>query len=184
MTNKDAITLSGKSVVFIGFMGVGKTSIGQLVAQRLDRTFIDIDAEIENEYQMPVTEIFKKMGEKSFREKEKNMIKSYAKQKWMVLSLGGGAFIQEEIRETCIANCIVVHLDISWEAWKERLSLLVGSRPVLQGKTLEEMESLFDERQKFYKGHSKIITDGLTEEAIADQIIASLSSVENKGSSF
>jgi len=174
----------GKNIVLIGFMGVGKTTIGRLLAEKLERPFIDIDQEIECEYQMPITEIFSELGEKAFREKEKNMIKNYAKQKQKVLSLGGGAFMQEEIRETCLTNCIVVHLDISWEAWKERLSLLVESRPVLQGKTLEEIEALFHERKKLYKAHSKIVTDGLTEEDIADQIIASLESEEISGSIF
>ena len=178
------VAINEKSVVLIGFMGVGKTSIGQLVAQKLGRKFIDIDEEIENEYQMPVTDIFKKIGEENFREKEKNMIKSYAKQKGKVLSLGGGAFMQEEIRDACLANCTVIHLDISWKYWKERLSLLVDSRPVLQGKTIEEIETLFLERQNFYKGHSKIVTDGLTEEEIAEQIIRGLESKENCGSIF
>src|SRR5699024_1594941 len=115
-----------------------------------------------------------------FRSKEKNMIRNYAKQEGKVLSLGGGAFMQEEIRDACLVNCTVVHLNISWEAWKERLSLLVDSRPVLQGKTLEEIEALFYERKKIYKAHSKIVTDGLTEVDIADQIIASLESEEIK----
>ncbi len=174
----------GKNIVLIGFMGVGKTTIGRLLAEKLERPFIDIDQEIESEYQMPITEIFSELGEKAFREKEKNVIKNYCKQKQKVLSLGGGAFMQEEIRETCLANSIVVHLDISWEAWKERLSLLVESRPVLQGKTLEEVEVLFYERQSFYKGHTQIITDGLTEEDIADQVMASLEGEEISGSIF
>lgn len=178
------VVKSEKSIVFIGFMGVGKTSVGQLVAQKLGRTFVDIDEEIKNKYQMPITDIFKKLGEKSFREKEKNMIKNYAKQTEKVLSLGGGAFMQEEIRETCLENCTVIYLDISWGAWQERLSLLVDSRPVLQGKTLEEIETLFYERQKFYKAHFKIVTDGLTEEELAEQIIASLESEEISGCIF
>jgi len=174
----------GKNIVLIGFMGVGKTTIGRLLAEKIERTFIDIDQEIESEYQMPITEIFSELGEKAFREKEKNVIKNYCKQKQMVLSLGGGAFMQEEIRETCLTNCIVLHLDTSWEAWKERLSLLVDSRPVLQGKTLEEIEALFHERKKLYKAHSKIVTDGLKEEDIADQVMASLEGEEISGSIF
>jgi|SRR5690625_5049416 len=176
--------MTEKNIVLIGFMGVGKTTIGRLLAEKLNRRFIDIDQEIEGEYQMPITRIFSEIGEEAFREKEKNVIKNYCKQKQKVLSLGGGAFMQEEIREACLADCIVLHLDISWKAWKERLNLLVDSRPVLQGKTIEEIETLFLERQNFYKGHSKIVTDGLTEEEIAEQIIKGLESKENCGSIF
>src|SRR5699024_1162705 len=174
----------GKNIVLIGFMGVGKTTIGRLLAEKIERTFIDIDQEIESEYQMPITEIFSELGEKAFREKEKNAMKNYCKQKLMVLSFAGRAFMQEEIRETCLTNCIVLHLDTSWEAWKERLSLLVDSRPVLQEKTLEEIEALFHERKKLYKAHSKIVTDGLKEEDIADQVMASLEGEEISGSIF
>lgn len=169
------ISLREKSIVFVGFMGVGKTTIGRLVAKKLYRSFIDIDEEIEKQYQMPTTEIFKKIGEKAFREKEKNTIVYYSKQRLKILSLGGGAFMQEEIRDACLKNCIVFHLDISWKAWKERLSILVDSRPVLQGRSLEEIESLFYERQDTYAKHnSKLITDERDEEEIAEYITDSL----------
>jgi shikimate kinase len=164
-----------KSIIMVGFMGVGKTSVGKLVARKLYRTFIDIDQEIEKEYQMATTDIFKKIGEKAFREKEKDTTIKYAKQKLKIISIGGGAFMQEEIREACLENCIVFHLDISWESWKDRLSMLVDSRPVLQGKTIEEIESLFHDRKGYYSEYnSKLNTEDHDEEEIADYITSSL----------
>jgi len=173
--NNNEMSLREKSIVFIGFMGAGKTSVGQLVAKKLYRSFIDIDQEIENEFKMPTTEVFKTFGEKTFREKEKDMITSFSKQKLKIISVGGGAFLQEEIRDICLSNCIVFYLDISWSSWKERLNILIDSRPVLQGRSLEEIEELFTKRQNTYSFHnSKFNTDNLEIEEIADYLIESL----------
>ena len=171
----ETIPFREKSIVFIGFMGVGKTTIGQLVAKKLYRDFIDIDKEIEKEFGIPTSEVFKTLGEKTFREKEKEMINFYSKKRLKIISVGGGAFLQEEIRRICLENCIVFFLDLSWESWKERLSLIIDSRPVLQGLTLEEMEKLFYERQGIYSTYnSKLQTDSLDAEEVADYIVDSL----------
>ncbi|ARK31210.1 shikimate kinase [Halalkalibacter krulwichiae] len=164
-----------KSIVFIGFMGVGKTTIGKLVAQKLYRSFIDIDQEIEKEYGMPIPEIFQTIGEKAFREKEKETISRFCQQKLKVISLGGGAFLQEEIREMCLSNCIVFALDISWDRWKERLNIIIDNRPVLKGRSIDEIEELFYSRQEIYSNHnSKLVTDDLDVEEVADYITESL----------
>ncbi len=174
MTNTN-LSPREKSIVFIGFMGVGKTTIGKLVAQKLYRTFIDIDQEIEKEYNMPVPEIFNSIGEKAFREKEKSMVSTFCNQRLKVISLGGGAFLQKEIRELCLANCIVFALDISWDSWKERLNIIIDNRPVLQGRSIEEIEELFYKRKEIYATHnSKLTTDNLDVEEIADYITDSL----------
>jgi len=164
-----------QSIVFIGFMGVGKTTIGQKVARKLYRDFIDIDQEIEKEFNMPTTEIFKKFGEKAFREKEKSVIESLSQQQLKIISVGGGAFLQEEIRNICLTNCIVFYLDLSWEYWKERIGLLIDSRPVLQSRSLEEIEELFYTRQEIYSyHHSKVNTNDLDVDEVADFIVDSL----------
>jgi shikimate kinase len=169
------MSLREKSIVFIGFMGVGKTTIGELVAKKLYRDFIDIDKEIEKEYNMPTSEIFKTVGEQVFREKEKNIINHFSNQRLKIISVGGGAFLQEEIRKICLSNCIVFFLDLSWESWKERISLIIDSRPVLQGRSLDEIKELFYNRQKIYSAHhSKVETDNLDIESVADFIVESL----------
>jgi len=171
----DRTSVKEKSLVFIGFMGVGKTTVAQLVAKKLYRDFIDIDMEIEKEYNMATTEIFKLIGEEKFREKEKEYVLHYCKQPLKVISLGGGAFMQEEIRETCLEHSIVFYLDISWDSWKERLHMLVDSRPVLQNKSIEDIETLFHERKKTYEEHnSAFMTDNIDAEEVADYIIDSI----------
>ncbi|MEJ8777551.1 shikimate kinase [Pseudogracilibacillus sp. ICA-222130] len=172
---RNVSSIKEKSIVFIGFMGVGKTTVAKLVSQKLFRDFIDIDDEIEKEYGMPTTEIFKKIGEKQFRAKEKEYVLHYCKQPLKIISLGGGAFLQEDIREACLNHSIVFYLDISWDSWKNRLHMLVDSRPVLQDKSMEDIEALFHERKKTYDEHnSKLMTDQFNPEEVADYIIASL----------
>ncbi|PEZ69414.1 shikimate kinase [Bacillus sp. AFS017274] len=174
MINKNT-SLRMQSIVFIGFMGVGKTTIGQKVARKLYRDFIDIDQEIEKEFKMPTTEIFKKFGEKTFREKEKSVIENFSQQQLKIISVGGGAFLQEDIRNICLSNCIVFYLDLSWEYWKERIGLLIDSRPVLQSRSLEEIEELFYTRQEIYSyHHSKVNTNDLDVDEVADFIVDSL----------
>ncbi|MFJ5716252.1 shikimate kinase [Neobacillus sp. NPDC093127] len=174
--NNIEVSLKGKNIILIGFMGVGKTTVGKLVAKKLQRKFIDVDEEIEMEYGMPVSEIFNKLGEKIFREKEKSLLISLCNQKNKVLSPGGGSFLQEEIRDVCLSTSIVVFLDLSFEGWKDRLDLILDSRPVLQGKSVKEMEELFNNRQEIYKNHHlKVVTDNMNVDVIANQIISRLS---------
>lgn len=164
-----------KSIVIIGFMGVGKTTVGELVAKKLYRSFIDIDKMIERRFNVPIVDVFKQIGEPAFREIEREIIKDCCTQKLKVISLGGGAFLQEEIRKITLENCIVIFLDITWESWKERLNIIIDSRPVLQGLTMEEIEELFNKRQEIYNSHhSKLETDHLNADEISDFIVESL----------
>ncbi|WP_051590973.1 shikimate kinase [Bacillus sp. UNC438CL73TsuS30] len=162
-------------------MGAGKTTVGKILAEKLNREFIDIDEEIENEFNLPVSQIFKQYGERTFREKEKSLITDKCNQGRQIISVGGGAFLQEEIRQICLSTCTVLFLDISWECWKDRISLIIDSRPVLQGKSLEEMEELFYKRQEVYvRHHVKIQTDHKGPEETAEEIIDSLKLVEKR----
>ncbi|WP_085991385.1 shikimate kinase [Oceanobacillus senegalensis] len=165
-----------KSIVLIGFMGVGKTTIGRELAKKLNRKFIDIDSVIEKEFNMPTTEIFKIYGEKTFRAKEREMIEYYTKEKHLVISIGGGAFLQKEVKDVCLSRSIVVFLDISWDIWKERIVYLTRTRPNLQGKSINEIHDLFIERQPIYQDHHlKVNTDDLNVDESAYKIINDLS---------
>lgn len=175
MILNNKLPLRERSIVFIGFMGVGKSSIGKAVAKKLYRDFIDVDEELVKEFKMPIPQVFKELGEKTFREKEKEAVLRLSKQKLHILSLGGGSFLQEEIKKACLENCIVFFLDLSWEQWKDRISLIIDSRPVLQGKTIDEIQELFNSRKEIYSAHhAKVDTDFLDVEEAADYIVDSL----------
>ncbi|GIO24661.1 shikimate kinase [Oceanobacillus sp. J11TS1] len=168
-------SLKEQSIVLIGFMGVGKTTIGQRVAQKLYRDFIDIDEEIERRFQMPPKDIFAKYGEATFRQHEKEIISEICHKPLKVISLGGGAFLQKEIQDICLATTTIFFLDLSWDSWKDRIGLLIDSRPVLQGKTIDEIKQLFDDRQPIYEQHhSRVLTDNQDIEEVADYIVDSL----------
>lgn len=143
-----------KSIVLIGFMGVGKTTIGEVVAKKLGRPFVDVDSEIEQEYNMPIQDIFEYLGEESFRNIERELTLNHCSEPGKVISLGGGAFLNEEVRNACVANCIVFYLDLSWDTWhKDRYGKIGDSRPVLQGLNPDEMKHLFDVRKPIYGVH-------------------------------
>ena len=80
---------------------------------------MDSDEEIEKEFGMPTTKIFETFGEKAFREKEQSIIVGLSEKPLKVISLGGGAFLNENIRKACLKNCIVLYLDLSFENWKK-----------------------------------------------------------------
>jgi shikimate kinase len=169
-----------KSIVFTGFMGAGKTTIGKMIATALGRDFIDTDEEIETKYKLPASDIFKLFGEQTFREEEKKLVTSLCKEEMHVISLGGGAFLQEDLREVCMKNCIVIYLDITWEQWKERIPLILDTRPVLQGKSETEMKELFYKRKSIYSQHHfKINTGNQNPEGIAKSILEYLNTDKN-----
>lgn len=158
-------------------MGAGKTTVGRILADKLYRDFLDADHEIEKIYGMPVTEIFSKLGEPKFRQIERDFIIGICENcRLKVVSLGGGAFMQEDIRKACLSTSIVFFLDLAWKSWKDRVHLIMDrSRPVLHQKSMEEIEQLFYTRQKAYSlNNSTVSTDDSDPEEVADYIIETL----------
>ena len=107
---------SNKNLVFLGMMGSGKSSIGNLVSKKLGLTFIDIDSLITENTGMSIPEIFEKKGEGYFRNLEEKITLRSLKKIKNVISLGGGGFINYKIRKEVLAN----HFSF-WLNWDESI---------------------------------------------------------------
>jgi len=162
---------SKKNLVFLGMMGSGKSSIGSLVSSKLKIKFIDIDNEIEIKTGMKINEIFKKKGEEFFRTLEEKITLRSLKQENIVISLGGGTFINNAVREEVLSK----HLSF-WLNWdfKTLIFRIKNSkkRPLAYKIQNLELKNLIKKRSKIYsKALFKIKCDSLTKSEIVNKII-------------
>jgi len=162
---------SKKNIVFLGMMGSGKTSMGMLISKKLQLDFFDIDRHIEKLLGMSISNIFDKKGENFFREFEEKITLKILKKKNIVISLGGGAFINNNIRYEILSN----HLSF-WLKWNDEtlFSRIKHSskRPIAINATSNELKNLIKKRSNIYsKALYKITCDNLTKLDIANKII-------------
>ena len=162
---------SKKNLVFLGMMGSGKSSIGSLVAKKLNLNFVDIDKEIEKNLNTTIKKIFEVKGEDYFRKIEEQTTLKKLKLSSSVISLGGGAFTNNNIRKEIIKN----HLSF-WLNWKDEilLSRIKNSkkRPLAINTTNTELINLIKERSNIYsKALYEIKCDNLTKSEIVNKII-------------
>ena len=161
-----------KNLVLLGMMSVGKTTIGKIVAKKQGLEFIDTDINIEKKCSMKISEIFKKKGERFFRiEEEKEVLKSLTKNN-CVIALGGGAFINESIRNSVLKSSISMWLDTDLKTLNERIKWS-KKRPLLDKKNNQiKLNKLYSERKNIYKlANHRIVCDNLSKEDIANKII-------------
>ncbi len=123
--------LGGRSIVLVGMMGAGKTSVGRRLAQRLGLPFVDADAEIEAGAQMSIPEIFERFGEPYFRDGERKVISRLLDEGQKVLATGGGAFMTPATRERVAAAGVSIWLKPEIEVLLRRVRKR-SNRPLLQ----------------------------------------------------
>ena len=161
-----------KNLVLLGMMGVGKTTVGKIVAKKQNLEFIDTDKNIEEKCSMKISEIFKKKGEKFFRiEEEKESLKSLKKNN-CVIALGGGAFINKTVRNSILKNALSMWLDIDLKTLNKRIKWN-KKRPLLNNKNnQEQINKLYSERKNIYElANHRINCNNLNKENIAKKII-------------
>ena len=163
--------ISKKNLILLGMMGVGKTTIGRLLAKKLNLDFYDIDQIIEKENNMKISDIFKKKGEIFFREQEESITINCLKKNHSVISLGGGAFVNENIRQNVLLKARSFWLTTSIGILKSRIKSN-KRRPVINQIGLKNIEDLFKKRKEFYSlADHKIECEKLTLNQISDKII-------------
>ena len=153
-------------------MGVGKSTLGKIIAKKLNLEFIDTDAKIEEKCLMEISTIFKQKGEKFFRlEEEKEVLKSLKKNN-CVIALGGGAFVNKTVRNNILKNAVSIWLDSNLEILDKRTKWN-KKRPLLDKENSKIIiNKLYEERKNIYKlANYKIDCTDLSKENIVNKII-------------
>jgi shikimate kinase len=146
-----AVNISSANIYLIGPMGSGKTTIGQRLAKRLCREFLDNDHELQEQTGASVSLIFDLEGEEGFRKRETAMLKQLTARNGIVLATGGGTILAPENRELLSSSGTVVYLRTSVNQQIKRLSR-DKTRPLLQsGDRKEKLIRLADERNALYE---------------------------------
>lgn len=149
-----------KNLILCGFMGCGKTTVGENLRKKSGMNLIDTDTYIEKTQGMTISEIFEKYGEDYFRDLEHKACKELSEKKGVIISTGGGALTFQRNVDVLKSTGTVVLIDVPLEVLKERLKHDT-TRPLLQRPDKDEaMKALYEKRMPMYKSAADIIIDG------------------------
>ncbi|WP_406425974.1 3-dehydroquinate synthase [Streptomyces sp. NBC_01589] len=173
--------MSGPLIVLVGPMGVGKSTVGELLADRLGTTYRDTDADVVATAGKPISEIFYDEGEEHFRELEREAVRAAVAEHTGVLSLGGGAVLDETTR-TLLVDHAVVYLSMDVEEAVKRVGLNTA-RPLLAVNPRRQWRELMDARRHHYTevARATVATDGRTPEEVAQAVLDALELPERAG---
>ena len=162
----------GKNLTLTGMMGVGKSTIGKNLAKRLKYNFIDVDKLIEDREGTSINMIFKNKSESYFRKIETDITLSALKEDNSVISLGGGAFLNNSIRKSSKKLSISFWLDVPLDTLIKRLKKN-SNRPLLFEKNIHETtKKIYNERKKIYnEADYRIKCNSFSPKEIVDKIL-------------
>jgi len=145
------------NICLCGMMGSGKSAIGRILANKLDYNFIDIDRMIEINAKKSIKKIFEEDGEEYFRDLEEKMTINILEHKESIVSLGGGAVINKNIRNSIKKNSYNIYLNVDVNILTKRLENS-KTRPLIYKKNLKkELINLISIREKFYRKADLIV---------------------------
>ena len=124
-----------KNLVLVGMMAVGKTTLGKIVAKKQNLEFVDTDLNIEKKNSMTINEIFNKKGEIFFRKEEEKEVLESLKKKNCVIALGGGAFLNDNLRKNILKDALSIWLDVD---------LKTNTLKFLNTENNKEVEAIYD----------------------------------------
>jgi shikimate kinase len=171
-----AAALGRRSIVLVGMMGAGKSSIGRRLAQRLSLRFVDADAEIETAAGMTIPDIFATYGEPHFRSGEARVIARLLDSGPQVLATGGGAFMNAETRAGVRQKGVSVWLRADFDVLMKRVKRrATADRPMLHGDPAARIRHLMDERYPVYaEADVTVMSRDVPHEAIVTEIVTLL----------
>lgn len=163
------------NIYLVGFMGTGKSAAGRNLAARLDREFVEMDARIEEQAQMTISDIFSRKGESFFRSLEQSLLEDLSRQNTIVVSCGGGIVVNPVNIQCMKESGTMVCLTATAESIYERIKRSTH-RPLLQvADPLSRIRVLLAEREALYRQASFCVdTTPLSEAQVVDRIIAVL----------
>lgn len=166
---------NGQSIVLVGLMGVGKSTVGRRLARRLKLPFVDADTEIEAAAAMTISEIFAEYGEPYFRDGERRVIARLMEGATKVIATGGGAFINDDTRALILAEGLAIWLDADVKVLADRVARR-DTRPLLRGKDpLAVLTDLARARNPFYaQAHLHIASQRAPHDATVDAILKAI----------
>ncbi|MCW8835206.1 MAG: shikimate kinase [Rhodospirillales bacterium] len=175
MNKGDFSTLSNRSVVLVGLMGSGKSSVGRRLAKAVDIPFVDADSEIERAAGCTIEEIFARFGESAFRDGERRVMERLLAGSPQVIATGGGAFVNEETRNRIKEAAVSVWLRADLDVLVTRTAGK-GGRPLLKnGNPRDTLKDLMDRRHPVY-AEADIIVDTMDEtpDSTTEKVIKAL----------
>ena len=153
-------------------MASGKSTIGRLLAKRLNLKFFDTDFIIEKKTKMKISQIFEKKGEVKFRDLERKITLNLLNKKQCIISLGGGAYINKTIRRVANKKCNTIWLYWNSKTIIDRINKKKNKRPVALSLGDNELKNLLINRSKFYsKAKYKINCENMEKTEIINKII-------------
>lgn len=161
-----------RNIILMGFMGTGKSATGRLVAKRLDRQLIDMDAEIERRERRKIEDIFSTDGEPYFRKVEREVVKELCERKNLVVAAGGGVVVNPENVHDFSRTGVVICLSATPSVILERV-VAETHRPLIEGGTkARKISDLLELRKPLYDAiPNQIDTTRLSPELTADRVI-------------
>lgn len=164
-----------RSILLVGMMGSGKSTVGRRLAARLGLPFYDADEEIEKAAGLTISEIFERYGEAHFRDGERRVIARLIEGPRCVIATGGGAFAQDATRAAILARGLAIWLDVPIPVLVERVSRR-NHRPLLHGRDpVQVITDLMDKRAPAYaEAHLRVCCDASPHSRAVDAVLAAM----------
>ena len=161
------------NIVLIGFMGAGKSAVGQELSRMTGYSLLDVDRRIEKAEGKSISEIFASSGEPAFREMEAREVEALSAGRNQVISTGGGVVLREENMKALMKHGVIVFLNTTAETAYERTRRSTH-RPLLSGPDpLGRIQGMMKDREPYYLKHADVVvdTDGKSPYEIAGEIL-------------